>query len=39
MSLAQLKKMEQVERIGGDKKVIKVVGTSVFLFKPTNCIR
>lgn len=39
MSLAQLKKLELIERFGGAQKEIKVVGRSLFIFSPQNCFR
>ena len=39
MTLAQLKKMELIEKFGGVNKKIKMVGRSCFLFSPKNWLR
>ena len=38
-TLSQLKRMELIEKSNLGKKPIKVVGTSCFIFKKTNCLR
>ena len=39
MTLAQLKRIEQIEQFGLNKKEIKVVGRSCLVFKPNNWLR
>ena len=39
MSMAQMKKMELIEKMGADGKIIKMLGKSIFLFSKTNCFR
>ena len=39
MSMAQMKKMELIEKMGGDGKNIKMVGRSLFLLGKENCVR
>ena len=39
MSMAQMKKMELIESLGGDQKNIKIIGRSLLLFGNKNCLR
>tara|TARA_A100001015_G_C15039986_1_gene738968 strand:+ start:1072 stop:1491 length:420 start_codon:yes stop_codon:yes gene_type:complete len=39
MSMAQMKKMELIEKLGAEGKQIKIVGRSLFLFGQENCVR
>ena len=37
--MAEMKKMQLISKLGSDKKIIKVIGRSLFLFSKTNCLR
>ena len=39
MSMAQMKKMELIEKLGSDKKEINMIGRSLFCFSKENCLR
>ena len=39
MTLAAMKKMELIEKHGAEKKDIKMIGRSLFLFNDKNCLR
>ena len=39
MSLAQMKKMELIERYGSETKNVEMIGRSLFMFSKENCLR